>query len=120
MTTPNDPKLSDSRSWRAGCMAGERWRQEAASVTAERVRCSAWLGVSGRIGIGSLTKAVKAKDVRLIKLLVTRLHLVVVKRVCAIGNGKATNAVVAKESGKPKVVWWLDVTEQNANEPGRT
>ena len=26
-------------------MAGERRRQEAASVTAERVRCSAWLGV---------------------------------------------------------------------------
>ena len=34
----NDPKLSDSRSWRAGCVAGERRRQEAASVTAERVR----------------------------------------------------------------------------------
>ena len=45
--TANDPKLSDSRSWRAGCMVGERWRQEAASVTAERVRCSAWLGVAG-------------------------------------------------------------------------
>ena len=44
--SPNDPKLSDSRSWRAGCMAGERWRLEAASVTAERVRCSAWLGAS--------------------------------------------------------------------------
>ena len=41
VTHPNDPKLSDSRSWRAGCMAGERRRQEAASVTAERVRCSA-------------------------------------------------------------------------------
>ena len=40
---PNDPKLSDSRSWRAGCVAGERRRQEAASMTAERVRCSAWL-----------------------------------------------------------------------------
>ena len=43
---PNDPKLSDSRSWRAGCMVGETWRREAASVTAERVRCSAWLGVA--------------------------------------------------------------------------
>ena len=45
-TSPNDPKLSDGRSGRAGCMAGERWRLEAASVTAERVRCSVWLGVA--------------------------------------------------------------------------
>lgn len=37
--TPNDPKLSDSQIWRVGCMVGERWRQEAASVTAGRVRC---------------------------------------------------------------------------------
>jgi hypothetical protein len=40
-------------------------------------------------GIGSLTKAVKAKDVRLIELLVTSLHLVVIKRVYSVGNGKA-------------------------------
>ena len=37
----NDPKLSDSRSWRAGCVVGERRRLEAASVTAAAVRCSA-------------------------------------------------------------------------------
>jgi hypothetical protein len=42
--TPNDPKLSDGGGWRAGCMVGERRRQEAASVTAGAVRCSAWLG----------------------------------------------------------------------------
>jgi len=41
---PNDPKLSDARSWRGGCAVGERRRLEAAAVTAERVRCSAWLG----------------------------------------------------------------------------
>ena len=42
--TPNDPKLSDCGGWRAGCMVAERRRQEAASVTAGAVRCSAWLG----------------------------------------------------------------------------
>ena len=45
---PNDPKLSDRGGWRAGCMVGERRRQEAASVTAVAVRCSAWLGVGVR------------------------------------------------------------------------
>ena len=49
--SPNDPKLSDSPGWRDRCAVGERWRQEAAGVTAGRVRCSAWLGVSGRIGV---------------------------------------------------------------------
>jgi hypothetical protein len=44
VATPNDPKLSDGGGWRAGCMAGERRRPEAASVTAGPVRCSAWLG----------------------------------------------------------------------------
>ena len=44
--TPNDPKLSDGGGWCAGCMVGERRRQEAASVTAGAVRCSAWLGVA--------------------------------------------------------------------------
>ena len=43
---PNDPKLSDGGGWRSGCVVGERRRQEAASVTAGAVRCSAWLGVS--------------------------------------------------------------------------
>jgi len=37
----NDPKLSDSPGWRDCCMAGERRRQEAAGVTAGRVRWSA-------------------------------------------------------------------------------
>ncbi len=42
--TPNDPKLSDRRSWRDRCVAGgEGGGQEAAGVTAEPVRCSAWL-----------------------------------------------------------------------------
>ena len=44
VATPNDPKLSDGEGWRAGCVVGERRRQEAASVTAGAVRCSAWLG----------------------------------------------------------------------------
>ena len=43
---PNDPKLSDGGGWRAGCTVEERRRQEAASVTAGAVRCSAWLGVA--------------------------------------------------------------------------
>ena len=43
---PIDPKLSDGGGWRAGCTVGERRRQEAASVTAGAVRCSAWLGVA--------------------------------------------------------------------------
>ena len=43
---PNDPKLSDSPGWRDRCAVGERRRQEAAGVTAGRVRCSAWLGVA--------------------------------------------------------------------------
>ena len=42
--SPNDPKLSDSPGWRDRCVVGERRRQEAAGVTAGRVRCSAWLG----------------------------------------------------------------------------
>ena len=50
MLWPNDPKLSDGGGWRGGCAVGERRRQEAAAVTAVAVRCSAWLGVSGRIG----------------------------------------------------------------------
>ena len=57
--TPNDPKLSDGRGWRAGCGVArtkdveqeraprevDAWSVEkAASVTAAPVRCSAWLG----------------------------------------------------------------------------
>ena len=45
---PNDPKLSDSPGWRDRCTVGERRRQEAAGVTAGRVRCSAWLNQSLR------------------------------------------------------------------------
>ena len=50
--SPNDPKLSDGRGWRDRCVAGERRRQEAAGVTAAPVRCSAWLGVDVRFGVG--------------------------------------------------------------------
>jgi hypothetical protein len=42
---PNAQKLSDVRSRRAGCRKVRGF--EAASVTAERVRCSAWLGDVG-------------------------------------------------------------------------
>lgn len=37
-----DGKLTDGRNWRAGCMVGGKMAVEAASVTAEPVRCSAW------------------------------------------------------------------------------
>ncbi len=52
--TPNDRKLSDRRSGRGTCRWVERWRWSAAgAVTAEPVRCSAWLGDLGMcIGIG--------------------------------------------------------------------
>ena len=44
---PNDPKLSDRRSGRGTCRWVERWRWSAAgAVTAEPVRCSAWLAVA--------------------------------------------------------------------------
>ena len=51
--SPNDPKLSDRRSGRGTCMVGGKVVVEAGAVTAEPVRCSAWLGVSGRIGVGA-------------------------------------------------------------------
>ena len=41
---PNDPKLSDRRSGRGTCRWVERWWSAAGAVTAEPVRCSAWLG----------------------------------------------------------------------------
>jgi hypothetical protein len=48
---PNDPKLSDRRSWRALCMAGVALLagMEAQGMTAEPVRCSAWLGDVGAV-----------------------------------------------------------------------
>ena len=46
---PNDPKLSDREARHDCCMVGERRRPEAASVMRGAVRCSAWLGASGRI-----------------------------------------------------------------------
>ena len=47
VATPNAPKLSDARSRRGLCRWVERrWWFEAQAVTAERVRCSAWLGVA--------------------------------------------------------------------------
>ena len=47
----NDPKLSDRRSWRALCMVGVALLVclEAQGMTAEPVRCSAWLGVAGSL-----------------------------------------------------------------------
>ena len=54
--TPNDLKLSEPRGWRDRCVVGARRRPEAAGVTAARVRCSAWLGVSGFIGKCASTK----------------------------------------------------------------
>jgi len=44
--SPNDPKLSDRRSWRGLCVVGACLLvgMEAQAVTAEPVRCSAWLG----------------------------------------------------------------------------
>src|SRR3954469_19753502 len=43
--SPNDPKLSDRRSGRGTCRWVEkRWWSAAGAVTAEPVRCSAWLG----------------------------------------------------------------------------
>ena len=49
--TPNEPKLSDRRSGRGTCMVGGKAVVEAGAVTAEPVRCSAWLGDVGRLGI---------------------------------------------------------------------
>ena len=51
--TPNDPKLSDCGGRRSLCgkAAGAGLRAGAQAVTPGAVRCSAWLGVSGRIGI---------------------------------------------------------------------
>ena len=52
VVTPNDPKLSDRRSWRGLCAVGVALLvgMEAQAVTAELVRCSALLGVAGLIG----------------------------------------------------------------------
>ena len=53
---PNDPKLSDRRSGRGTCRWVERrWWSAAGAVTAEPVRCSAWLGVAVEFTGGSLT-----------------------------------------------------------------
>ena len=61
---PIDPKLSDGRGWRDRCAAGERWRQEAAGVTAAPVRCSAWLGVAviGIVGAALVEKQCCRED----------------------------------------------------------
>jgi hypothetical protein len=49
--SPNDPKLSDRRSGRGTCRWVERWRWSAAgAVTAEPVRCSAWLNEAASRG----------------------------------------------------------------------
>ena len=48
----NDPKLSDGRGWRGPCLAGGKAAAEARAVTAAPVRCSAWLGVDVRFGVG--------------------------------------------------------------------
>ena len=44
LSAANDLKLSDGGGWRAGCMVGERRRQEAASVVAGAVK---GMGVQG-------------------------------------------------------------------------
>ncbi len=57
--TSNDPKLSDRRRRRGSCVAGgEGGGQEAATVTPEPVRCSAWLG---DVGIDEADKIKLAK-----------------------------------------------------------
>lgn len=60
----------------------------------------------------------KAKRVRSIEFLVTRLYLVVVERIRVRGNAMTTDAVDAKEGSEPKVVWRLYIAEQNTNGPG--
>ena len=45
---PNDPKLSDRGVRRGTCMVGGKAAVEAGAVTHGAVRCSAWLGASGR------------------------------------------------------------------------
>ena len=68
----NDPKLSDGGAWRGSCeggakkeatSVGQRWlgvktpkSESAATVTRGAVRCSAWLGVSGRMLFGLLSE----------------------------------------------------------------
>ncbi len=48
----NDPKLRDSGVRRGSYVVGGKAVAEAAAVTHGAVLCSAWLGVSGRIGVG--------------------------------------------------------------------
>jgi hypothetical protein len=60
--TPNDPKLSDRRSWRGLCAAGVALLvgMEAQAVTAEPVRCSAWFGIAGSLEKTSLNEIAPA------------------------------------------------------------
>lgn len=51
--SPNDPKLSDRRSWRGACVAAATWWLAAGTVTAEPVRWSAWLGVADELEKGA-------------------------------------------------------------------
>jgi len=50
----NDPKLSDGRGGHDACMVGGKAVAEAGGMTNPPVRCSAWLGDSGRIGVGQI------------------------------------------------------------------
>jgi hypothetical protein len=60
--SPNDLKLRDTRERRGVRRWVERRRWSAAgAVTAEPVRCSVWLGVSGRIGVGVVAKKVEVE-----------------------------------------------------------
>ena len=55
--SPNDPKLSDRGGWRECCAVG---LLGAALVTAVAVRCSAWLGDVGSVGIWRLVLEIAA------------------------------------------------------------
>ena len=62
--SPNDPKLSDGGAWRSLCRWVERRRRSAAqAVTRGAVRCSAWLGVSGRLGFIGMNTGDESWDI---------------------------------------------------------
>src|SRR5262249_53582282 len=56
--SPNDRKLSDTPERRGTCVVGGKAAVEAGAVTRRCVRCSAWLGVAGFIGVGCDTTKV--------------------------------------------------------------
>ena len=66
VVTPNDPKLSHGRAWRAGCAVGGKVAAVflADCVTCPPVGCSAWLGLNVRFRVWR--SAVIASSVRLL------------------------------------------------------